>query len=180
VTDVIFNLFVEVHPCKSPLALLLDGNYFLIPSCVGKYTHWHILPNVLADSNTISLCSALYNCHSWRVDIALCGWCPEHIPKFERYSSCLGGIRQFQCPYQAVYIDLSAITVNLSKNWWSNNNDNLALTIVFPQLDGGFLIAKDISSTIDLVKSRTSEFVNSFNIEMWCNGTAVCDVSRAG
>jgi len=72
-TDVIANLFVNVHPSKAKLTLFLDGNCFLIASTVSVYSLWLILLRVLADSNTNSLRNALYDGRNLRFDIAFHG-----------------------------------------------------------------------------------------------------------
>jgi hypothetical protein len=48
----------------------------------------------------------------------------------------------------------------------SNSNFNWDLMISIPQRRCLFSIAKAVSSTVDLVNSNTSDFVNSFNFAM--------------
>jgi len=72
-TDVIANLFVDVHPSKAKLSLFLDGSCFLIASTVGMYSLRQILLRVLADGNTNVLCNALYDHRSLRLDITFHG-----------------------------------------------------------------------------------------------------------
>ena len=72
-TDVIPNLFVDVHPSKAKLTLFLDSSCFLIASTVSVYSLWQILLRVLANGNTGSLRNALYDCRSSRLDIAFHG-----------------------------------------------------------------------------------------------------------
>jgi hypothetical protein len=79
-TDIIANLFVDLHLSKAKLTLFLVGNCFLIGSTVSVYSFHHILLRVLADGNTNSLRNALYDRHSSRFDIALHGMCCETKP----------------------------------------------------------------------------------------------------
>jgi len=79
-TDVIANLFVDVHPSKAKLTLFVDGNCFLIASTVSVYSLRQILLRVLANGNTNSLCNALYDRLSWRFDIGFHGICAETKP----------------------------------------------------------------------------------------------------
>jgi len=72
-TDVIANLFVEVHPSKAKLTLFLVGNCFVIASTVSDYSLRQMLLRVLADGSTSSLRNALYDRRSSRFDIALPG-----------------------------------------------------------------------------------------------------------
>jgi len=79
-TDVIADLFVDVHPSNAKLTLFVDGNCFLIASTVSVYYLWQILLWVLADGNTNSLRNALYDHRSSRFDIAFHGICAETNP----------------------------------------------------------------------------------------------------
>jgi len=72
-TNVMANLFVDVHPSKAKLTLFLDGYYFLIAFTVSEYSLRQMLIRVLADSRTRSLRSALYDRRSSRFDIAFHG-----------------------------------------------------------------------------------------------------------
>jgi hypothetical protein len=69
-TDVIPNLFVDVHPSKAKLTLFLDSNWFLIVSTVSVYSLQQILLRVLPDSNTNSLLNALHEHLSSTFDVA--------------------------------------------------------------------------------------------------------------
>jgi hypothetical protein len=60
-TDIIANLFVDVHPSKAKLTLFLDGNCFLIASTASLDSLGQILLRVLADGNTNWLRNALYD-----------------------------------------------------------------------------------------------------------------------
>jgi hypothetical protein len=51
-------------------------------------------------------------------------------------------------------------------NWISNMIFLCKLTIVIPGLPCLFRMAKDVSSTLELVNSVTSDSVNSFNFVM--------------
>jgi hypothetical protein len=66
-------LFVEVHPSIAKFTLFLDGDCFLIASNVSVYSLWQILLSVVADSNTKSVCNALYDRRSSRFDFAFHG-----------------------------------------------------------------------------------------------------------
>jgi hypothetical protein len=79
-TDVIANLFVDVHLSKAKLTLFVDGNYFLIASTVSVYSLQQILLRVLAEGTTNSLCNTLYDRRSLRFDIAFHGICAETKP----------------------------------------------------------------------------------------------------
>jgi len=72
-TDVIPNLFVDVHPSKGKLTLFLDGSCFLIASTGSGYSLQQVLLRVLADSNTRLLCNALYDHCNLRLDIVTGG-----------------------------------------------------------------------------------------------------------
>jgi len=72
-TDIIANLFIDVHPCKAKLTLFLDGNCFLIASTVSVDSLQQILLRVLAESNTNLLRNALYERRSTRFDIVFDG-----------------------------------------------------------------------------------------------------------
>jgi len=79
-TDVIANLFVEVHPSKAKLTLFLVGNCFLIASTVSEYSLRQMLLRVLADGSTSLLRNALYDRRSSRFDIAFHGIWAETNP----------------------------------------------------------------------------------------------------
>jgi len=53
-TEVIANLFVDVHLSKPKLTLFLDGNCFVIPSTVSEYSLWQMLQRVREDGSTSS------------------------------------------------------------------------------------------------------------------------------
>ena len=69
-TDVIANLFVDVHASTGRLTLFLDGNRFLIVSTVSEYSLRQMLLKVLADGSLSSPRNALNDRHSARSDIA--------------------------------------------------------------------------------------------------------------
>jgi len=79
-TEVIANLFVDVHPSKAKLTLFVDVNWFLIASTVSVYSLRQILLRVLADGNTNLLPYALYDRRSSTFDIAFHGICAETKP----------------------------------------------------------------------------------------------------
>jgi hypothetical protein len=72
-TDVIPNLFVDIHPSKAKLTLFLDGNCFLIASTVSEDSLRQRLLRVLADGTTSSLRNALYDGRSSMFEIAFQG-----------------------------------------------------------------------------------------------------------
>jgi len=79
-TDVIANLFVEVHPSKAKLTLFLVGNCFLIASTVSENSLQRMLLRVLADGSPSSLRNALYDRRSSRFDIAFHGiWAETNL-----------------------------------------------------------------------------------------------------
>jgi hypothetical protein len=72
-TDVMANLFVDVHPSKAKLTLFHDGNCFLNASTVSAYSLRQMMLRVVADGSTRSSHNALYDRRSWRFDIAFHG-----------------------------------------------------------------------------------------------------------
>jgi len=76
-TDGIANLFVDVHPSKSNVSLILYGNCFWIASTISVYSLRHMVLRVLADGNTNSFRNALYDHSSSRLDIAFHGLCSK-------------------------------------------------------------------------------------------------------
>ena len=69
-TNVIANLFIDVHLSKSKLTFFLDSSCFFVASTVSVYSLRLILLRVLTGSNTNSLRNALYDRHCSRLDIA--------------------------------------------------------------------------------------------------------------
>jgi len=63
-TDVMVNLFVDVHPSKAKLTLFRNGNCFLIASIVSEYSLRQMLLRVVADGSTRSSRNALYDLRS--------------------------------------------------------------------------------------------------------------------
>jgi hypothetical protein len=76
-TDVMASSFVDVHQSKAKLALIWNGNCFVIASTVRAYSLEQILLRVVTDGRTKSLRNALNNCRSSRVDIAFHEICAE-------------------------------------------------------------------------------------------------------
>jgi len=72
-TDVIANMFIDVHPSKAKLTLFLDGSCFLIASTVSVYSLRQILLRVRADSHTSSLRNAFYDRRTLRLNLAFHG-----------------------------------------------------------------------------------------------------------
>jgi len=72
-TDVMANLFVDVHLSRAKLTLFRDGNCFLIASTVSAYLLRQMLQSVIADGSSRSLRNALYDHRSSRSDIAFQG-----------------------------------------------------------------------------------------------------------
>ena len=68
-TNVIANLFIDVHPWKAKLTLSLDGNCIIISPTASGYCLQQMLPSALADGSTSSLCIALSDCRSCWFDI---------------------------------------------------------------------------------------------------------------
>jgi hypothetical protein len=79
-TDIIANLFVDVHPSKAKLTFFVDGNCFLIASTVIGYSLQQILLKVLTEGNVNSHSTALYDRLSSRFDLAFHGICAETRP----------------------------------------------------------------------------------------------------
>jgi hypothetical protein len=72
-TDVIANLFIDVHPSNANLTSFIDGNCILIASTVSVYSLWQMLGRVLADESTSVLRIALYDHSTSRFEIAFHG-----------------------------------------------------------------------------------------------------------
>jgi len=79
-TDVITNIFVDVHLSKAKRTLFLDGNSILIAFTVSVYSLLQILLRVLADGNTNRHRNAFYVLPSSRFDIAFNGILAETKP----------------------------------------------------------------------------------------------------
>jgi len=84
-TDLIANLFVDVHLSRAKLTLFVDGNCFLVASTVSVYSLRQISLRVLADGNTDWLHNALYDHCSWKFDIAFHGICAETKPNMRNW-----------------------------------------------------------------------------------------------
>jgi len=97
-TDIIANLFVDVHPSKAKQTLFLVGNCFLIASTVSEYSLRKMLLRVLDDGSTSSLRNALYNRRSSRFDIAFHGISAEQILTSGSDFKCLGESWRLQSP----------------------------------------------------------------------------------
>jgi hypothetical protein len=72
-TDVIANLFVDIHPLIAKLTLFLDGNCFIIASTLREYSLRQSLLKVMADGITSLLRNALYDRRSSRFEIGFQG-----------------------------------------------------------------------------------------------------------
>jgi hypothetical protein len=73
ITDVMANLFVDVHPSKPKLTSFLDSNCFLVASTISEYSFQQMLLSVLADGRTNSLGNASYDCCGRSNDITVHG-----------------------------------------------------------------------------------------------------------
>jgi len=60
-TDIMANLFIDVHLSKAKLSLILDSICFLIVSNVGEYSLGQMMLMLLADGSTGLLRNALYD-----------------------------------------------------------------------------------------------------------------------
>jgi hypothetical protein len=69
-TDVIANLFVDIHQYKAKLSLFLDGNWVFIAPSVSEYSLWQRLLQVLPDGRTSLQCNTLLDHCSSKIDIA--------------------------------------------------------------------------------------------------------------
>jgi len=67
------GLIVDVHPFKAKLTLISDGTCFLIPSTVSAYSLQQMSLRVAVDGSTRSSRNALYDCRSFRFNIAFPG-----------------------------------------------------------------------------------------------------------
>jgi len=79
-TDVMANLFVDVHPSKAKLTLIRNSNCFLIACTVSAYSLRQMLLRVVANGSTRSSRNALYDRRSSRFDIAFHGIYAQTIP----------------------------------------------------------------------------------------------------
>jgi len=79
-TEIIANLFVDVHLSKAKLTLFLNGNCFLIASTVSVSSLQQMMLRVLADSYTNSRHNALYELCGSRFDIMIPGMWAETNP----------------------------------------------------------------------------------------------------
>jgi hypothetical protein len=59
ITDVITNLFLDIHPSTAKVTLFLDGNCFLIGFTTSEYSLGQMLLRVVADKRTSLLHNAL-------------------------------------------------------------------------------------------------------------------------
>jgi len=72
-TDVMGNLFVDVHLSKANLTLFHNHNCFVIASIIRAYSLRQMLPRVVADGSTRSSRNTLSDHQSSRFDIAFHG-----------------------------------------------------------------------------------------------------------
>jgi hypothetical protein len=72
-TDVIANLFVDVHPSYGKITVFLNGNCFSIESTDSGYSISQMLLKVLTDGSTGSPGDALYDRCSSRLHLAFHG-----------------------------------------------------------------------------------------------------------
>jgi len=166
-TDIIANLFVDVHPSKARLTLFRTGNCFLIASTVSAYSLRGLLLRVVADSSIRSSRNALYDRRSSRFDTAFHGVCTKINPNMRQ---------RFQVSWWNLEVSKS-LAAKLEHfvfhfgqygwNWISNMIFLCKRTIVIPRLPCLVKMAKSFSSTVELVNSVTSDSVNSFNFAMW-------------
>ena len=79
-TEVLSNLFIDVHLSKAKLPLFLDCHCYCIASTVSEYCLRQMLLGVLVDSSTNLLCNDLYDYGSLRIDMAFGGICTKTNP----------------------------------------------------------------------------------------------------
>jgi len=79
-TDVMADLFVEVHPSKAKLSLFRNGSWFFIVSTVGAYSLRQMLLRVVTDGRTRTSFNALDDRGSWKFVIAFHGMRAETNP----------------------------------------------------------------------------------------------------
>jgi len=170
-TDVMANLFVDVHRSKAKQTSFRNGNCFLIASTVSAYSLWQMLLRVVADGSTRSSRDALYDHCTSRFDIAFQGICAETNPNM-RYP--------FQVSWwnsevsKSLAASLERFVCHSSKygtTWMSNMTWLSELTIEIPRLPCLLRMSKAVSSTVELVDSVTSDSVNSFNFAIWAFAT---------
>jgi len=82
-TDVMANLFVDVHPSKAKITVFRTGNCFLIASSVSAHSLRQMLLRVIADGSTRSSRNALYDRRSSGFDIAFHAICAETNPNMK-------------------------------------------------------------------------------------------------
>jgi len=79
-TEVMANVFVDVHPSTPKVTLFRDGNYFLFVSTVSAYSLRQMLMRVVADDRTRSSRNALYDRGSSRFEIVFHAPCAKTNP----------------------------------------------------------------------------------------------------
>ena len=166
-TDVMTNLFVDVHPSEAKLTSFRPSNCFIIASTVSAYSLRQIILMVIADGSTRSSRTALHDHHSLCFIIAFHGISAE-TNRNKRYrlqmswwnsevsKSLAASLECFVCHFSQYRLHWISIMIFLCK-----------LTIVIPLLPCLFRMAKAVSSTVEQVNSVTSESVHSFNFSMW-------------
>ena len=150
-TDVMANLFVDVHPSKAKLTLFRNGNCFLIASTVSAYSFWQMLLRVVADGSTRSWRNALYDRGSSRFDITFLGICFKTNPKM-RYRFHMSWWNSEV--WKSLAASLERLVCHSSQygtTWMSNMTWLSELTIEIPRLPCLLRMAKAVWSTVELV-----------------------------
>jgi len=151
-TDGLARVFVDVHSSKAKLTLFCEGNYFLIALSVSANSLQQMSRRVVVDSSTMSDHNDLYDCRSWRFDIAFRGkWAKTHSNmrllfhvswwNSEVSKSLAASLERF------VYHFGQYGSIRMS-----NMNFLCELTVVIPRHHCVFRMAKADSSTIEQVK----------------------------
>jgi len=166
-TDVMANLFVDVHPSKAKLTLFRNGNCFLIASTVSADSLRQMLLRVVADGSTRSSRNALYDRPSSRFDIAFQGICAETNPNMRYRFHVSWWNSEVSKSLAASLESLVCHSSQYGTTWMSNMTRLSELTIEIPRLPCLLRMPKAVSSTFELVNSVTSDSVNSFNFAMW-------------
>jgi hypothetical protein len=95
-TDVMMNLFIDVHLSEAILTVFVDGNCFQNESTISVYSLRQILLRVRGDSSKHSHLNALYDCCN--LGLIQCSRRSklEQVQKWGSHSKVLDKIWQFQ------------------------------------------------------------------------------------
>ena len=154
------SLFGDVHPSKAKLTLLRDSNCSLIAFTVSPYSLRQILQRVVVDGCTWSSRNAIYDRRSCRFNIVLHAIWGETNPN--RRSGF--HVSWYNLEVSKSLADSLECVVCHFVQYGSMSMWNIIFlcehTIVIPQLPCLFSVATAVSSTIQAVKSVTSDSID--------------------